>query len=509
MIAILFLALTLCATTIPGNELNVSDDDNTFVAFGTVTDPNGNPVANATVRVATGIGTLVGGASTKTDEDGKFKLSFGPGMRTTVNPEWSPLGVGVQAAKFNVKKEAMKLDADEVLHYLMSDLTPEKFDKMLADSGGKYWGKSDASEVIFANTPKEINFVMIKETLGANRKDADKVVWGKSRKGLVAGAKLLSATGELDCGDPIVVQFVLKNDSKEKRSIVLKRTQEIHPVIGEDNRLELNVLGSSQETAKHNLEPGETLEDARYRVTVSTDGMAAGEYRITSRTAFWMVKDGKPNAATGIPFGKSIPIELGQSEAVTTRTPPDDGKTIWWGKPTANLILGMRLVDDRKFWPNDDVDIEGQLFLFNSGDEVLELSYQLPTTPSGWNMHVTAEGEKSVRLDWTWFTGIEPTRDRTVNIEPGQSIPLTGIEAAVSTGDKAAKIESIQGPLLRILKEKTDFEYGDPKRLIGKTGKFYLNAAVTIRPNGLADPVIVASSAPVPFEIEKDGKAIR
>ena len=335
-----------------------------------------------------------------------------------------------------------------------------------------------------------------------NKKDTSKIIWGKSRNGLVAGAKLLSATGELDPGDPIVVQFVLKNESADQTAVVLKRATDTHPVLGAENRLELNLAGSSLEKTKHTLEPGEILEDARYRVTVSTAGMAAGEYQITSRSAFWMEEDGKPNQSTGIPFGKSIPFKLGTVDSKAPSQPPnDEEQKIHWGKPVGNLVMGMRLLDDRDSWPNNDVDIEGQLYLFNAGDKPIELTYELPPTPSDWSIHVTGEGNTFVRLDWTLFTGRELTRERNIKVAPGQSIPLTGIQGDVSTGGKEPVDTLIKGPQLRIVKDKTKFKYGDPKRLVDQSGQFDLHAAMTVRIKELADSVIVLSSAPVPFKV--------
>ena len=337
-----------------------------------------------------------------------------------------------------------------------------------------------------------------------NKKDTSKIIWGKSRNGLVAGAKLLSATGELDPGDPIVVQFVLKNESADQTTVVLKRATDTHPVLGEENRLELNLTGSSLDKTKHTLEPGEILEDTRYRVTVSTAGMAPGEYRITSGSAFWMEEDGKPNQSTGIPFGKTIPFKLGTVDSKAPRQPPnDEEQKIHWGKPVGNLVMGMRLLDDRDSWPNNDVDIEGQLYLFNAGDKPIELTYELPPTPSDWSMHVTGKGNTFVRLDWTWFTGIELTRERKIKVAPGQSIPLTGIQGDVSTGGKEPVDTLIKGPQLRIVKDKTKFKYGDPKRVGDQSGQFDLHAAVTVRMKELADPVIVLSSAPVPFKVAR------
>jgi hypothetical protein len=132
-----------------------------FSVFGRVTDEAGNPVASVGVRAATGMGTLRGGGRTVTDSDGKYRLYFEPGLRTRMDKDHAPLGVGVQAAHFYVEKPGFTLDAkDGYLFYLMTDQTPQQFEVMLKQEGGKYWGKDSAKEVVFASQPRELNLVL-------------------------------------------------------------------------------------------------------------------------------------------------------------------------------------------------------------------------------------------------------------------------------------------------------------------------------------------------------------
>ena len=336
-------------------------------------------------------------------------------------------------------------------------------------------------------------------------------IWSKKdRDGLLSGAKLLSATGKLEPGDPVVVQFVLKNVSDKEQTVVLQASDSA-AVMGANNRLQLNVTGNSQNTFQHTLKPGEILQNRRYRVLVDTTGMTAGNYNITSGSAFWLVKKDDPNFANGIPFRREIPFTLGDPNSVKQWQPPADENPetkIYWGKPTGDLILGMRLPQGRQNWPDDGTDIEGQLFLFNAGDDEIELTCELPANPANWNINVTSrDDKKSVKLDSTWFTGREPQRTRTIRIPENGQVAITGIRAEVTTDGKTA-VEMIKGPNIRILKEKTKFEYGAPKRMINQQGKFNLNAALTIRRSGIADIAIVASSSTVPFEISSKPSAV-
>lgn len=69
-----------------------------WIAVGTVTDEQGRPVEGATVRVATGMGTLYGGGSTTTDDRGGYTLRFSEGI-------WSQNDVNLQVASYGVAKE--------------------------------------------------------------------------------------------------------------------------------------------------------------------------------------------------------------------------------------------------------------------------------------------------------------------------------------------------------------------------------------------------------------------
>ncbi len=72
----------------------------------------------------------------------------------------------------------------------------------------------------------------------------------------MAGAKLLSSTDKLPPAAPVTVQFVVKNTSKKEQTVVLQKI-ETHPVLEKNNRLNLNVLESSQGKQQHKLAPGE------------------------------------------------------------------------------------------------------------------------------------------------------------------------------------------------------------------------------------------------------------
>ena len=70
-----------------------------FSVYGTVRDDSGEPIANATVRVATGYGTLRCWKPVLTNDKGEYRAFFGPGMQMFKNP------VQLQVANVAVEKD--------------------------------------------------------------------------------------------------------------------------------------------------------------------------------------------------------------------------------------------------------------------------------------------------------------------------------------------------------------------------------------------------------------------
>ena len=75
-------------------------------AFGKVTDPEGRPLAGVNVWASCGMGTLRRTGSATSGEDGRYELSFGPGILVQVGsdlnvPEpatWAMMLVGIGMA---------------------------------------------------------------------------------------------------------------------------------------------------------------------------------------------------------------------------------------------------------------------------------------------------------------------------------------------------------------------------------------------------------------------------
>ena len=334
------------------------------------------------------------------------------------------------------------------------------------------------------------------------------ITWGRERDGLQAGAYLLSSTGWLQPGDPIVVQFVLRNVSDTETTVIIQSLHETHPILGEDNRIALNILGSSQEKTQYVLKPGEVLNRRGHRVVVSTEGLASGQYSVDANVAFWMSKANEPNSASGLGHGLPISVAIGDKATWPqpfVAEPLNSTEGIHWGKPVGGMIVGMRLRHGDKPLGND-ATLTGDLFAKNVSTAPIEFEYEIPAA-TDWNMSVKSAGDESVMLDSVWYSGTRIRRTRKATLAPLEEMQLTGIpsDVAVELLDKeSSENRMIESPAIRILAEKTEFKYGDLPRLITGHGKYRWAAYITVHQTAVTDMDMVIGTSDVPFEVAAD-----
>lgn len=118
---------------------------------GTVTDQNGRPLVGVEVRASCGIGSLRPTGATNTDEQGRYTLRFGPGMRVR-NDATGKWGAGIQAATiFAFKPDHTEKNLCRQGDLRMGDKLPEKGDHSYGDR----------DRVVVPNQPRRLDFVMV------------------------------------------------------------------------------------------------------------------------------------------------------------------------------------------------------------------------------------------------------------------------------------------------------------------------------------------------------------
>lgn len=322
--------------------------------------------------------------------------------------------------------------------------------------------------------------------------DAGDYLWDAKRNGWQVGAKLLSASNQLEPGDPAVFQFVLKNVTDKEQTVVIQQYDDTVPTLGAGNRIALNLLGSSQRRHQHVIAPGEILERRQYRITVSTEGLLPGQYHADCQPAFWMTVEGQPNRGTGIGRRVDIPFTLGNPDDTKLSGPSrtdSEEEHIHWGDPVGGLIVGMRLPNGKTEWPNDTL-IEAEMFVRNVSRHTIDFEYEVPAA-TDWNMHVQTADGGYVRLDAVWYTGAVSRVTRRMSLKPFE-------QAQMFLPDDNGRVH---GPRLQLLSEKTEFKPGSPKRLISAGGEYKWVAHVSIRQFAVKDLSMVIGGSTVPFKV--------
>ncbi len=118
-----------------------------WISVGRVTDREGRGIPGASVRVATGVGTLLGGGSTTAGPDGEYALEFGEGIFTT-----EPDSPNRQIAWFFVEASGFV----EWTRTKSEHLTMARFHQKTED----YDSLVSEPDLIIANAPYRIDFVL-------------------------------------------------------------------------------------------------------------------------------------------------------------------------------------------------------------------------------------------------------------------------------------------------------------------------------------------------------------
>lgn len=120
-----------------------------FVVQGKVTDAAGKPLAGVEVNASCGMGSLFHTGTAKSGENGRYRLSFGPG----ISVGGTKLGVGTQVATISPRLNGWyEIHLGRHGNLMMT----ERKDQLAAEDTKSYSG------VVAANEPYELDFTMAK-----------------------------------------------------------------------------------------------------------------------------------------------------------------------------------------------------------------------------------------------------------------------------------------------------------------------------------------------------------
>ncbi|MFO0940731.1 MAG: M56 family metallopeptidase [Pirellulales bacterium] len=290
-----------------------------------------------------------------------------------------------------------------------------------------------ASYLSLAQSPQ-----MPKEEAQLNRPSKDSLVdgiqwstWG-DRDGLLSGARLIIPEGVVQPGQSVVVEYRLKNVSKEtKKFTCYVRSTWQYITLESKNRIREMGIDSSDQSLAITIEPGKEFI-APHTATIDTRGLSPGVYQVALGSAFWLPDKENPGAKTEIPHRGSIPLTIFGESNANIYSSPDS--SIHWGDAINGLRLGAKFKNATNNFVVGDV-VEADLWIANVSNQPIECSIRLPHPMDGWLFNVENQIGDNIMLERPPMILIfSPQEFCSLKLAPGELKALTGDRIEGSPG---------------------------------------------------------------------------
>lgn len=248
--------------------------------------------------------------------------------------------------------------------------------------------------------------------------------WG-AQDGLLSGARLLLSEGGVQPGQPVTVEYRLKNVSTEPKQLnCYVRKNWDYITLETNNFLRDMGINSSDETIEINIEPGKEYVLTSHTATIDTTGLLPGEYHVALGTAFYYPDAKVPGTKHEIPHRGSMPFKvLGEANANVAQSLD---KSIHWGEAILGLRFGAKFTNTTTSFDVGDV-VESDLWLANVSEKTIECSIRLPHPSDGWWLNIANDQSEPILLEREPLLDIPfPQEFYKLTLAPGEVKPLTG-----------------------------------------------------------------------------------
>ncbi len=327
-----------------------------------------------------------------------------------------------------------------------------------------------ASFVTLAQSPQtQKDESQVKQS--SNDSLVDGIQWStwSDRDGLLSGARLILPEGGVHPGQPVVVEYRLKNVSAEtKKFSCFIRSNWQYITLESRNRIRDMGIDSSDRSIEVTIEPGKEFVATSHRATIDTRGLAPGDYQVALGSAFWLPAADKPGAKVEIPHRGTIPLTILGESKVSPNSTLDN--TIHWGDTISGLRLGAKFRSGASNFAVGDV-VEADLWIANVTSQPIECSIRLPHPMDGWLFNVENDLGDTIMLERPPMIS-SPLAQQfyKLRLAPGEVKALTGdrVEGQPDPfAGRRAKFEIASG--------KGDQGWGDPSikgRLVTQNGNY-------------------------------------
>jgi beta-lactamase regulating signal transducer with metallopeptidase domain len=248
--------------------------------------------------------------------------------------------------------------------------------------------------------------------------------WG-DRDGLLSGARLILPDGGIHPGQPVIVEYRLKNVSTETKTLACYvRKNWDYVTLDSNNFLRDMGINSSDEIIEINIEAGKEYVLTSHTAKIDTTGLLPGEYHVALGTAFYYPDATDPGTKHEIPHRGSITFKvLGEANLAVAQSLDE---SIHWGEAISGLRLGAKFQNATNSFDVGEV-VETDLWIANVSDETIECSIRLPHPMDGWWLNVENESGDTILLEREPLISIPfPQEFYKLKLAPGEVNVLTG-----------------------------------------------------------------------------------
>lgn len=248
--------------------------------------------------------------------------------------------------------------------------------------------------------------------------------WGE-QDGLLSGARLILLDGGVQPGQPVTVEYRLKNVSTEPKKLnCYVRKNWDYITLESKNFLRDMGINSSDETIEINIEPGREYVLTSHTATIDTTGLLPGEYHVALGTAFYYPDAKNSGIKHEIPHRGSITFKvLGEANPAVAQSLD---KSIHWGESISGLRLGAKFYNVTNSFAVGDI-VETDLWIANVSEKTIECSIRLPHPSDGWWVNVENDQGEAILLEREPLISIPfPQEFYKLTLAPGKVKLLTG-----------------------------------------------------------------------------------
>ncbi|HUG20713.1 MAG TPA: hypothetical protein VMM56_17120, partial [Planctomycetaceae bacterium] len=429
---------------------------------GTVVDKHGNPIEGAQVF-------RLDDAVSRTDKRGQFRIdtdkntqfvmyAFAPGYHVWIGSPTSGDALKIVMEPKQIPVPATPGTKDEN--------QPDKKQSSVPDKNGIYWSKTVTD-------------------------------------GFRTGARLVAKEGRITGGEPLEIQYLLKNETDIAQTLDFVRSKPAFPSLEEENRIDLSLFPAHDKPQTRTLQAREVWEDSQNRVSIDTTGFPAGEYVVWIQNFFLRPDPDDSNRKTGIPIRRSISVVIDPSkasvaESEATNSPTEksnDPDNIAWGKSVAGIQVGSRFVGESREFPIPS-EPQLQLFVRNLTRTPIEIDVLLPHPNDGWLLNVENDRGEHAMLQRTPISSFWPEQSYRLTLAPGETIPITGAERTVNFGPT-----NVKHATFGIAKEKPSEGFWNGGILITNGGRYQAKLTMSFKRVDMPGLRLRVDAVAAPFRV--------